>query len=81
MCDPLSTSARMAGGGFAMASPYGCGESSKKGSLHGVIEKLPYFSIVKVTNCAGHAPRCKMRAIKKIRFRQWFVCERFGFVG
>ena len=23
-----------------MASPYGCGESSKKGSLHGVIEKL-----------------------------------------
>ena len=27
-------------GGCAMASPYGCGESSKKGSLHGVIEKL-----------------------------------------
>ena len=25
-----------------MASPYGCGESSKKGSLHGVIEKLPF---------------------------------------
>ena len=43
MCDPLSTSARMAGGGFAMASPYGCGESSKKGSLHGVIEKLPFI--------------------------------------
>ena len=51
MCDPLSASARMAGGGpcarrvLAMASTYGCWESSKKGSLHGVIEKLQYFHL------------------------------------
>ena len=33
-----------------MASPYGCGESSKKGSLHGVIEKLHKTEVIEANN-------------------------------